>query len=134
MKRFIALILTFVLFFFVGCNTAQTSGKDIVCTDVIAAYEGAGFEVWHNETTTEQYPWVCRVKAENLENGDYIYFHFFASHEQAVEYYDERKYNVLIWMFSVIFGEPSWLTVKVYNNIEIEFDKSYLYKPFKTLL
>ena len=64
----------------------------------------------------------------------YIFFYFFDTHEQANAYAKTREYNVLIWLFSAIYGDPSWLTTKVYNQIEIEYDQAYLYEPFEKLL
>ena len=134
MKKIIPLLLVFVCLFFAGCNTTTKTDKSIACGDVIAAYEQAGYEVFHKEATAEDGEWVCYVKASNTATQEYIFFHFFETHEEAVAYSKEREYNVLIWLLSVLYGDPSWLTTKVYNNIEIEYDNSSLYEPFKELL
>ena len=60
--------------------------------------------------------------------------HFFEANDEAESYVDEKERNVILLIFSCAMFEPTWLTTKTYNNIEIEYDENYLYKPFKTLL
>ena len=132
MKKFFAVLLSFALLFPVcGCSENQ---REITCEEVIAAYENAGYEVWHSDNHSSTLNYVCCIQADDPETGEYISFHFFKTEEEAEAYADERQYHILIWMFSVIYGDPSWLTTKTYRNIEIEYDHSYLYKPFKGLL
>lgn len=134
-KRLGAFALFACLVCFTGCGKNQSvqADKTITCGEVIAAYENAGYEVFHHETT-EGLDYVCSVKATDLNSGKYIYFHFFETPEQATAYADEREYNVLLWFFSVLYGEPSWLTTRAYNNIEIEYDQGALYEPFGALI
>ena len=137
MKRIIVLFLTFVMICFSGCNTVRTVRKEITCEDVITVYQEAGYSVFHVETagSVADYPWVCYVRVDNVENDDYMYFHFFETHEEALAYHNETRYaSVGIFLFSIIYGKPTWATFKVYNNIEIEYDHSYMYKPFRKLL
>ena len=135
MKRFIAFVLAFVgLFLFAACNTVTASDTVIECADVIAAYEEAGYEIFHKDASAEDFEWVCCVKATDADTQNSIYFYFFETHKAAVAYSETRQYNSLIWLFSVIYGNPSWMTTKVHNEIEIEYDDGDLYKPFKSLL
>ena len=134
MKKLTAFLLAFLCLFFVACNTVVETEKTITCDDVIAAYEDAGYEIFHKEATEQDEGEVCYVKATDIETDEYIFFYFFETHEEAVAYGETRQYNVLIWLFSVIYGDPSWQTTKVYNNIEIEYDKAYLYEPFQELI
>ena len=134
MKKFIAVCLTFLLFLFSACNSVVKTERNISCEDVINVYQNAGFEVFHKPTTAEKLEWECYVKVTDPVTQDYIFFYFFETHEQAVSYSDHRQYNLLIWLFSIIFGDSRWLTTEVYNNIEIEYDNYDLYKPFKDLV
>ena len=52
----------------------------------------------------------------------------------AEKYKEEREYSILHWALSGIYGDSSWLTTKAYRNIEIEYDNSDLYEPFKKLV
>lgn len=118
-----------------GCNATVKTEKELDCGQVISAYEANGYEVFHKETTTEEWgDYVCYVKATDPDTQEYIFFHFFESHEKAATYAESRRYNVLIWLFSVIYGDPAWLITKVYNDIEIEYDHAYLYEPFEELI
>lgn len=130
MRRFTVCLLVFCLAI-AFCSCANTE-KSVSCEDVIAAYEDAGYEVWHGEEAGADSAYY--VKAIDPETEEYIYFLFFETADEAKEYADARQYNVLLWMFSVIYGHPSWLTTKTYQNIEIEYDHSYLYEPFRKLI
>ena len=130
MKRcLVFLMLSALLLSLCGCNKSE---KTLSCEDVVAAYEKAGYQVFHSEW--ENLDFSCSVQATDPKTGEYISFHFFENAEEAEAYADSRQYNVVIWLFSVIYGDPSWLTTKTYQNIEIEYDHSYLYKPFKDLI
>ena len=108
--------------------------REITPEDVITAYEAAGYEVWHGEAVNDPIKGKHYYVQANHENGDYIYFSFFDSSENAEAYADEREWNILLWLFSAIYGDPSWLTTEAYGNIEIEYDNKKLYEPFKDLV
>ncbi|MBO5480806.1 MAG: hypothetical protein J6A63_06440 [Clostridia bacterium] len=133
MKRLICLFLIAICCLFCSCNRSEQTNKAITCDDVTAVYQAAGFTVFHSEKANVENG-VCYVKATDPDTQEYIFFYFFDTHEQANAYAKTREYNVLIWLFSAIYGDPSWLTTKVYNQIEIEYDQAYLYEPFKTLI
>ena len=136
MKKFILLIVTiFLAITLSSCdNDNMVSDKEITCEDIIQVYEGAGFEIFHKETADQEYDWECYVKCTAPDSDDYIFFYIFETNEEAVSYAEERKGNFLIYLFSWIYGEPSWLKTKSYNNIEIEYDRNELYEPFKSLM
>lgn len=132
MKKVIALLLTAVLL--LGCTGCKRETKAISCDDVIAAYEDAGYTIFHKETAAEDYTYSCYVQATHPETGEYIMFHFFNSPEAAESYADTRQWNLVLWLYSAASGQPTWLATETYNNIEIEYDNGDLYKPFQTLL
>ncbi len=114
-----------------GCQPAE---KDISCQDVVAAYEAAGYTVWHNETTAEDCAWTCSVTVNGKDSDDYIYFHFFESSEAAQAYADTQQWNVVLWLYTLALFQPTWLTTKTYGNIEYEYCDSGLIRPFNELL
>lgn len=115
----------------VGCGSDDTH-TILSCADVVSAYEEAGYEVWHQEYAEEEREYLCEIAAEN-DDGDSIHFRFFDSKEQAEEYAKERKWNVLLWAYAAVSGDPTWLYTEVYDTIEIEYDNKDLYKPFQEL-
>ena len=133
MKRFLSLfiLLTMALSMFAGCKGKEE--REISCEEVIAAYEAAGYEVWHRDYPEKEYGYVCTVRIEE-EDGDSIEFHFYETNEEAQAEAEERRWNGLLWMFSVIYGDPTWLKTECYRNIEIEYDDDDLYEPFKELI
>ena len=69
------------------------------------------------------------------ETDDYAYFHFFDNHQEALAFKEKAPYATIgIGLFSLILGQPTWVRVKTYNQIEIEYDNAELYNPFKQLL
>ena len=135
----IKLILILTLFLSVislaSCDGQNiTSDKEITCEDIIKVYEEAGYDTFHKETTDKDYDWKCYVKCTAPDSDDYIFFYIFETNEEAESYAKERGWNLLLYFMSCFMGEPSWLTTKTYNNIEIEYDQNYLYKPFKEML
>ncbi len=104
------------------------------CADVIAAYETAGYLVFHQEDVSE--PMKCYVKVwlDGNEYTDYAEFRFFATAEEAEAYDEERNFNILIYLFTVIFGDPSWLYTETCGNIAYEYDNRDTIKPFQDLI
>lgn len=112
-----------------GCNS-NDSHNVISCADVISAYEEAGYEVWHNEYTEGDF--LCLVNAENAD-GDSIYFTFFASADEAEQYAEETQWNVLLWLYSLVNGDPIWVHTEAYDTIAIQYENADLYTPFQEL-
>ena len=133
MKKIIALMLIFAmaLSLMVGCQAKEE--PIITCEQVIAAYEEAGYVVWHKEYPEQEHGYQCVVQI-SLEDGPYIEFHFHETPEAAKEESAQRQRNGLLWFFSVIYNQPTWLQTEVYQNIAIEYDDRKLYKPFEELI
>lgn len=125
------LILIISTIALISCSNTK---KDITCEEIIEVYKEAGYEVFHKKEYDEESKEICYLQCTAPNSEDYIIFHFYETQEAAEEYADERKWNVILFVFSCAMFEPTWLTTKTYNNIEIEFHKNYLYKPFKSLL
>ena len=131
MKKAISILMLLAMMpaLFAGC---QKEKKPVSCAEVIAAYEEAGYDVYHREYPEKEYGYVCEVTIEE-EDGDSICFHFHETNEEAEAEAEERQWNGLLWMFSAIYGDPTWLETETYLNIEIEYDDEGLYEPFKKL-
>lgn len=130
MKKIIAMVLCLCLLLsMTGCGTEKT----VTCADVIAAYEAAGYSVSHRDYPEKEYGYLCMVRISE-EDGDSIEFHFHETAEEAEAEAKERQWNALLWLFSVIYSDPTWLETETYQNIEIEYDDDALYKPFDKLV
>lgn len=132
MKRIFCLLIlaTLLLTIFSGC---AGKSRPVTCDEVMRAYKEAGYEVSHRDYPEREYGYVCMVRIEE-EDGDSIEFHFHETEEEAEAEAEERQWNVLLWGFSVIYGEPTWLTTESHYNIEIEYDDEDLYAPFEKLI
>ncbi len=136
MKRFLAILLAVCTLTFAGCNSHRTSDVEITCADVITAYEEAGYSIFHCETQPdEKIDYNCYLEITRSDSDGEMYMHFFDTHEDAVAYLDEAPYATIgIGLFSLIWGQPTWVRFKTYNQISIEYDDAELYKPFQKLL
>ena len=132
MKKWICLLLlaATVLTAFSGCSKQE---KEVSCAEVIAAYEGAGYTVFHRDYPEKEYGYACCIEIEG-EDGGHISFYFFETDREAEAYAEERQWNVVLWLYSAAMFQPTWLTTKTYGNIEIEYDDKALYKPFQQLI
>lgn len=59
---------------------------------------------------------------------------FFETEADAKAYKREFYHPVMMGLFSVIFGEPSWQRWEVYGCIVVEYDNSDYMQPFEKLL
>ena len=136
MKKYISILMLFLsVISLASCDSQNiTSDKEITCEDIIKVYEEAGYDIFHKETTEQDYDWECYVKCIAPDSDDYIFFYIFDTNEEAVNYADEREWNILLYFFSELFGDSSWLKTKSYNNIAIEYDQKELYVPFESLI
>ena len=131
MKRFIVLLFALLLFLS-GCSSKVRT--DVTPDEIVAAYKAAGYTVW-SEMYDEKldYGEIGYIQA-NHPDGDYIYFSIFESEEDAEAYKEEFYHPGMLGLFSVIFGDPSWLRSEVYGCVVVEYDNPALYEPFEALL
>ena len=136
MKKYISILMLFLsVISLASCDSQNiTSDKEITCEDIIKVYEEAGYDIFHKETTDQDYDWECYVKCTAPDSDDYIFFYIFDTNEEASNYADGRDWNILLYFFSELFGDSSWLKTKSYNNIAIEYDQNELYVPFESLI
>lgn len=130
----IILLLLFVLFL-TSCGKTQT--REISCEEIIAAYKQAGYYVTHgvhqDEADGSQ---LCYIRADLSEesNSDYIYFINCFTEEQAADAAETDKYNLFIWFYATLCGEPRWLKTGTYGKIEYSYYNPELFEPFYELI
>ena len=128
MKRLL-LLLMLAAVFLSGCAAPPA---DITPEEIIAAYEDAGYIV-----ASGTYEEVLNhgvtgyIRADN-ENGDYIYFTTFETEADA-QAYEDANHPGILWVFSVIFGDPSWRYCEAYGKIAVEYTEPKLFETFKDL-
>lgn len=133
MKKLLSILLLFAMVaaMFAGCAGKQ--GRPVSCDEVIAAYEAAGYQVYHRDYPEKEYGYSCCIEIDS-EDGAHISFNFFETEQEAAAYAEERQWNWAVWLISVAMQQPTWLTTKTYGNIEIEYTTGSLYKPFQQLI
>lgn len=133
MKKILATILLLAMALSLCAACQEQQNREITCAEVISAYEEAGYQVFHWDYPEKEYGYICSVRIEE-EDGDSIEFHFHETDGEAEVEAEERQWNMLLWLFSAIYGEATWLNTETYRNIEIEYDDKNLYEPFKELI
>lgn len=131
MKRIFAIVIILSLLL-VGCS--RRSYPNISREEIVSAYEAAGYNVW-SDTYDEplEYGQIAHVQA-NHPDGDYIYFTIFENEADAKAYKRELYHPVMMGLFSIIFGDPSWQRWEVYGCIVVEYDNPDFMDPFKELI
>ena len=140
MKKGFALCLAaaFMLTCLTACNPSERiEVMELSCEDIIKAYEDAGYFVTHGEHKTQaESAQLCYIKASLTEdpNSDYIYFITCFTEEQAKKAAETDKYNLAVWFYAAVSGEPRWLKTGTYGKIEYSYYNSKLIKPFNELI
>ena len=130
MKR-VFLVMLLILLLLSGCAATRT---DITQEEVVAVYEAAGYEVWTDTYDVKlDYGQIAYVQA-NHPDGDYIYFSIFGTEEEAQAYKKQFYHPMMMGLFSVIFGDPSWSRWEVYGCIVAEYDRTEFFDVFKNLV
>ncbi len=130
LKRFTVLLLAFAAALtLVSCG--KKNDRIYTCDEIIKAYEAAGYTVWHDEADCGK-DGVCYFGVGHGK-GNEFYFHVFESAETAETYAKEHDYNAMIWLFSVIYGDPTWVNVEALGNVVIEYEEKEDFKVFQTL-
>lgn len=125
MKRYISLILVLITLLLCGCSAGRT---DISRQEIFDAYTAAGYQVDTQEYDEPmEFGQIAYLKAGKSDT-DFIYFTFFET-EQAANAYKEQTYHpAMIGLFSIIFGDPTWLRFEVIGCIVVEYEDSDYFK------
>ncbi len=102
----------------------------VTCEEVAATYEDAGYNVFHNHAPELENK-VCYIEVNNNDD-EQIIFYFYETAEEAEA--DQLDWNGLLWLFSVVYGDPTWVHTETYQNIAIEYTDQDLYTVFSNLI
>lgn len=134
MKRILSILLICAAVFSSVTACGAKQDKDVTCEDVIAAYEEAGYGVTHLEYPDKDYGYLCNVIIRDSNGESSISFKFFETDAEAQAEADASQWNVILWLYSAAMFQPTWLHTEHYRNIEIEYDDTDLYGPFRDLI
>ncbi len=126
------LLISILLISLSSCHTKNASAP--TCDEVIAAYKAAGYNVSHHENNykDESTDEICYIQIWQDDIYESAYFYFYESAEIAKD--AKLEYNIVIYMFSIIYGDPTWVWTKTYGNIEYEYEDPRMIKPFNDLI
>lgn len=116
----------------VSCGKKEETAP--TCEELITAYTAAGYNAFHDDSITVNENSLCCVKVWLDDEYDYVFFNYFDSPEHAEEYEKDREFNIILWFFTVIYGQPTWLHTNTYDVIEYEYENPELLIPFKELI
>ena len=129
-------VKTFCLFLVISLLLSACAASNAVVTaeEIVQSYEQAGYEVSTGMYDfTLEYGITGYIKAEHPD-GDYIYFTIFESESAAEVYKDAFYHPGMLGLFSVIFGDPSWVRFQVHGNMVIQYENAEFYDIFENLL
>lgn len=129
MKRVIPILLILLLLFSGSAKQTEISREEIV-----SAYQNAGYSVWTGVYDAPLDEGEIAYVQANHPDGDYIYFSFFETPQQAKEFKDTYYHPGMMGLFSVIFGDPSWQRWKVHGCIVVQYDEPEFYEVFLQLI
>ena len=116
-----------------GCRKGVQ--RQISMEEIAEAYEQAGYQVAFQYYEEPMWDGGTAYLQAEKENGDYIYFRFFASEEEAKVYTDEMsEARGFLFFYSALSGDATWQRAKTYDCISITYFNTEDYEPFKMLL
>jgi hypothetical protein len=131
MKRLLFAVLVLTLLF-TGCTAFDRT--EVSRLEIVAAYESAGYAVWTDSYDEKLESGAVAYVQANHPDGNYIYFTFFETNEEAKAYEKDLDHPFMKGFFSIIFGDPSWERMDTYGCIVVSYDDPKLFSPFKELL
>ena len=128
----LSIILIALVLLLAGC--APQYRTDITREEIVAAYEAAGYSVTSRVYDEKlDHGEIAYIQADH-PNGDYIYFSIFETEKEAQAYKAEYYHPVVMSLFSVIYGQPSWPRWEVYGCIVVEYDQPEFFGVFEELV
>ena len=122
------LIISLLLSACTGTTAAVTE------EEIVQSYEQAGYLVYSGKYDSAlEHGITGYIKAERTD-GAYIYFTIFESETAAAAYKEQYCHSGILGLFSVIFGEPSWVRFQVYGNMLVQYENAEIYDIFENLL
>lgn len=132
------LILAFscLLLLFTACGEKQAPA--LSPEDVVGAYKAQGYAVTQLDPAGDssgdspKLPYGHYLIASKGEES--IYFYFFATEEEAEDFKEEKEWNLLLWFYSLLYNDPTWVHVKRYGCLVATYEEKTLTDPLLTLL
>ena len=132
MRKLTAIAIALVGVMLFGC--AEREPRQISMEEIAEVYESAGYTVSCKQYDQPMEDGATGYLQADAADGEYIYFRFFENEAAAQIYEDEMDHPGILYGFSVLFGDPTWQTVKTYGNISITYFDSEDYGPFEKIL
>ena len=103
-------------------------------TFLINAYKESNFEYKLFDYSSTEYCYSYKYYFIISNKDDSAYFYVFDDVESAKEYKKDNEWNLILWFYSFISGDPTWVNCDRYENIVVTYEKGSLIKPFKDSL
>ncbi len=136
MKKTLSIVLLLSLVLSLSaCGKGEP--REIDCSDIIKAYEDAGYSVTHTQHCNEEgYHYRCFIAVQLNEQddpSDHLYITTYWTEEEAKQAERTDRYHIVTWIFALPFGEYRWLKSGTYGTIEYSTYNRKMLKPFKKL-
>lgn len=139
MKRIIAFLLLFSLAFSFSACTRGESATDVTCEEIIAAYESAGYTLGyhlHEDPVYLQDGICCCLMFQDpaAPNKNDIYINRYNNAEDAQSAAQEKKCNIVLWLFCCIYGETRWLKSEQFGTLHCMTYEKKMLVPLRELV
>ncbi len=124
----ILLALTMALSLF-GCGEKEI--KNLSPDQVAAVYQAKGYQVERCDYPDKDYGYCYYLRIRS--GKEEIHFKFYDTVQEAQAEEEERTWHPVLYLFTAVLGQPTWLHTTTYGSIEIEYTDKALYKIFREL-
>ena len=137
MKKIISMLLLLSLCLsFTAC--VKSEPKEISCEEIIAAYEGAGYDVLHNHDDPTYYDLkqYCNIKITDTVDpeNNYLYVTRYYTEDDAKSAEKTLESHPVLWLFFGMMGEWRWLHTGCYGDFVYSTFNKKMINPLKELM
>ena len=135
MKKLISILLIITIACsFISCGTQEA--KEISCEKIIDAYEDAGYFVSYHSHSEDLEEYYCYIIIHENEDStsDLMEITFYNTEEGAKKAAENRRYNIVTWVFAAMYGEFRWLHTGRYGDLTYSTFDYKMIKPLMELM
>lgn len=116
-----------------ACDNPTTNAT-YAMEEIVEAYADTSYEVQYWDYTLEEYSYEYDYYVViSKDSEEEAFFYIFDDSAQAEAYKKKQEWNVLLWLFSVIHEDPTWIRCERYGNVVVQYEDYETIKPFREI-
>lgn len=133
MKKISFLAITWISLLLCSC-VSKPKYETMDYTFLVNAYKESDFEYKLFDYSSTEYDYSYKYYFIVSDEDNSAYFYVFDNVESAKEYKKDNEWNLILWFYSFVSGDLTWINCDRYENIVVTYEKGSLIKPFKDSL